>query len=100
MAQQLPCDICGAEAAIQMLTNLEDGTVITLGAACLPHFYGQSALITMQAGEHKGPSSKCQACRRMHEQMTTPVAQLGADPAETTPLEQPSTVVNEVAETS
>lgn len=84
MAQILPCDICQQEPAVQMLTNLEDGTVLTMGAACLPQFYGQSTLIVMNAGEHAGPPTKCQACRRTHERMTTPVAPLSipADEAE------------------
>lgn len=78
MANQLPCDICQAEPAVQMLTNLADGTVLTMGAACLPQFYGQSVLLVMGAGEHAGPPTKCQACRRTHERMTTPVAPLTA----------------------
>lgn len=81
MAQSLPCDICQQEEAVQMLTNLTDGSVLTMGAACLPHFYGHSALATMDAGTHKGPAGKCQACRRMHERMTTPVAPLDVEPA-------------------
>jgi hypothetical protein len=81
MAQQLPCDICNDEPALQMVTNLTDGSVLTMGANCLPGFYGQSALMVMDAGEHKGPAGKCQACRRMHERMTTPVAQLDTEPA-------------------
>lgn len=78
MAQQIACDICAEEVAIQMLTNLTDGSVLAMGPACLPQFYGHSALTVMDAGEHKGPAGKCQACRRMHERMTTPVAPLGA----------------------
>lgn len=77
MAQQLTCDICGAEDGAQMLTNLADGTVMIVGAGCLPFFYGHSVLLTMEAGEHKGPAGKCQACRRTHERMTTPVAPIG-----------------------
>jgi hypothetical protein len=76
MAQQLACDICGGEEAVQMLTNLATGDVMTLGRACLPAFYGQSVLSVMDAGEHAGPANKCQACRRVHEKMTTPVAPL------------------------
>lgn len=77
MAQQLTCDICGQEPGAQMLTNLADGSVLVMGAACLPVFYGQSVLLVTDAGEHKGPAGKCQACRRVHEQMTTPVAPIG-----------------------
>ena len=76
MAQPIACDICGTEEAVQMLTNLTDGSVLALGPACMPAFYGHSALTTMDAGEHKGPAGKCQACRRMHERMTTPVTPL------------------------
>lgn len=86
MAQPLYCDICSLEEAVQMLTNLADGSVLMLGPACLPQFYGHSVLAAMDAGEHKGPAGKCQACRRMHERMTTPVTPLDvqapADPAE------------------
>lgn len=78
MAQQIACDICAEEVAIQMLTNLTDGSVLAMGPACLPQFYGHSALTVMDAGEHKGPAGKCQACRRMHERMQTPVASLDA----------------------
>lgn len=73
MAQQLSCDICQEEPAAQMLTNLESGVVMTLGMNCLPQFYGQSILTLLEAGEHKGPANRCQACRRFHERMTTPV---------------------------
>lgn len=82
MAQQLYCDICASEEPVQMLTNLADGSVLMLGPACLPHFYGSSVLLAMDAGEHKGPAGKCQACRRMHERMTTPVAPLDVQPAQ------------------
>ena len=76
MAQPIACDICSLEEAVQMLTNLTDGSVLAIGPACMPSFYGNSALVTMDAGQHKGPATKCQACRRMHERMTTPVAPL------------------------
>lgn len=77
MSYPIPCDICGQEDSAQMLTNLADGTVLAIGAACLPQFYGQMTLELFQAGEHKGPATKCQACRRFHERMTTPVAPIG-----------------------
>ena len=80
MAQPIACDICNLEEAVQMLTNLTDGSVLAIGPACMPEFYGNSALVTMDAGEHKGPAGKCQACRRMHERMTTPVAPLDVQP--------------------
>lgn len=76
MAQPINCDICGQEDAVQMLSNLQDGTSLAIGALCSPTFYGFSHLAVTGAGEHKGPASKCQACRRLHEQMTTPVAPL------------------------
>lgn len=84
MAQQLYCDICTSEEAVQMLTNLADGSVLMLGPACLPQFYGHSVLAAMDAGEHKGPAGKCQACRRMHERMTTPVTPLDVDQPDST----------------
>jgi len=77
MAQQLPCDICQDEPAAQILTNAESGQVMTLGLNCLPVFYEQSIRTLLDAGEHKGPASKCQACRRVHERITTPVAPIG-----------------------
>ena len=81
MAQPIACDICSLEEAVQLLTNLTDGSVLAIGPACMPEFYGNSALVTMDAGEHKGPAGKCQACRRMHERMTTPVTPLDVQPA-------------------
>jgi len=91
MAQPITCDICQQEQAVQMLTNISTGDVLMMGPACLPVFYGQSVLQVMDAGDHKGPAGKCQACRRVHERMTTPVAPIGdtapadrdADPADT-----------------
>lgn len=74
MAPQLPCDVCREEVAVQMLTNLATGDTMTLGPSCLAQFYGQSVLTLLEAGYHKGPAGKCQACRRFHEQMTLPVA--------------------------
>lgn len=79
MAYDIPCDICNLEPSAQMLTNLGDGTVLAIGAACLPQFYGQMTLELFQAGEHKGPATKCQACRRFHERMTTPIAPIGTE---------------------
>ena len=79
MAQQLTCDICHDETGVQMLTNLATGDVLVMGTACLPTFYGQSVLGVMDAGDHKGPANKCQACRRVHERMTTPVAPIGIE---------------------
>lgn len=82
MAQSISCDICSAEEAIQMLTNLQTGEVLAMGASCMPVFYGQSVLQVMEAGEHKGLPQKCQACRRVHEHMmmlTRPAA-VPADP--------------------
>src|SRR5882724_11378706 len=79
MAADIPCDICSLEPAAQLLTNLTDGNVLAIGGACLPQFYGHMTLDLFQAGEHKGPATKCQACRRFHERMTTPVAPLGND---------------------
>lgn len=79
MAQPINCDICADEPAVQMLTNLATGDVMSLGAACLPLFYGQSALLAIEAGDHAGPAGKCQACRRFHERMTTPVTPMTAD---------------------
>lgn len=98
MAQQIACDICEQEVSVQMLTNLVDGNVLAIGAGCLPAFYGNMALTLLEAGEHKGPASRCQACRRVHERMTTPVAPIGAEAPADPPLEEPSTGVNEAAE--
>lgn len=89
MAQQLPCDICQEEPAAQMLTNVETGDVMTLGRNCLPVFYEQSIRELLTAGEHKGPASKCQACRRVHEKITTPVAPIGDVSRETPPPDAP-----------
>jgi len=79
MAADIPCDICSLEPAAQLLTNLTDGNVLAIGGACLPQFDGHMPLDLFQAGEHKGPATKCQACRRFHERMTTPVAPLNVE---------------------
>jgi hypothetical protein len=86
--QQQYCDICQEEPAAQMLSNMESGTVMTLGLNCLPVFYEQSIRTLLEAGEHKGPASKCQACRRVHEKITTPVAQIGDVSRETPPPDE------------
>jgi len=85
MAQQLNCDICQDEPGVQMLTNLTTGDTMVMGEACLPGFYGHCLLQLTGAGEHRGPANKCQACRRVHEQMTTPVAPIGDVSRETSP---------------
>lgn len=74
MAQPLPCDYCSSEDAALMMTNLVDGTVVTVGPACLPLFFGGALLGAIGSDGHAGPPTKCQACRRSHERMTTPVA--------------------------
>lgn len=92
MAQPIACDICTTGPAVQMLTNLQDGTVLAMCAACLPAFYGHSVLAVMDAGEHTGPAGKCQACRRVHERMTTPPAPAGTpDTAGNQPAGAPDT---------
>lgn len=91
MAQQLPCDICREEIAVQMLTNLATGDTMTLGPSCLAQFYGQSVLTLLEAGYHKGPAGKCQACRRFHEQMTLPTAPAAVEPGLETGPEEPRT---------
>lgn len=73
MAQQLVCDLCGEENAVVMFNNLTDGTAMTVGAFCLPTFFGGAMLGSIGSDPHAGPPTKCQACRRVHERMTTPV---------------------------
>lgn len=80
MAADLPCDFCGEEAAMLMMNSLADGSVITVGARCLPTFFGGAMLGAIGSDAHAGPPTKCQACRRVHERMTTPVAPLTAEP--------------------
>lgn len=77
MAQPLTCDICQAEPAVQMLTNVQTGDVMMIGIGCAPVFYGQSLSLVLDAGEHKSIPSKCQTCRRIHEHMTTPAVPIG-----------------------
>jgi len=91
MAAELPCDFCGAEAAVLMMNSLTDGSVVTVGAACLPLFFGGALLGAIGSDGHAGPPTKCQACRRSHERMTTPVAPLTAEAAPPAELENPST---------
>lgn len=83
MAADLPCDFCGEEAAVLMMNSLADGSVITVGALCLPTFFGGAMLGAIGSDAHAGPPTKCQACRRVHERMTTPVAPMtAAQPAD------------------
>lgn len=81
MAQQLICDLCNAEQAVLMQTTLTDGSTMLVGPACLPLFFGGAVLGVIGSDGHAGPPTKCQACRRTHERMTTPVAPMV--PAET-----------------
>lgn len=93
MAQPLPCDFCHVEDAVLMMTNLADGQVVTVGAECLPTFFGGALLGAIGSDGHAGPPTKCQACRRSHERMTTPVAPIAAEPPDESALENPSTVI-------
>ncbi len=97
MAQQLPCDLCQAEPAILMQTSLADGTVLTIGATCLPQFFGGAVLGVIGSGGHAGPPTKCQACRRTHERMTTPVAPIAAEAPDSAELENPPAGVDDMA---
>lgn len=89
MAAQLPCDLCEQEAAVVMFNNLVDGSAMTVGALCLPTFFGGAMLGSIGSDAHAGPPTKCQACRRVHERMTTPVAPLSIPE---TPAEAPADV--------
>jgi hypothetical protein len=100
MAQQLPCDLCGEEAAVVMFNNLADGSAMTVGAACLPQFFGGALLGAIGSDGHAGPPTKCQACRRTHERMTTPVAPLAAEAPAEAPEIPGQMAIEEAAETS
>jgi hypothetical protein len=76
MAAQLPCDLCEQEVAVVLFNNLADGSSMSVGALCLPTFFGGAMLGAIGSDTHAGPPTKCQACRRVHERMTTPVAPL------------------------
>lgn len=80
MAQPITCDICEANYAVQLLTNMQDGTSLAMCPHCMPGFYGEAVLIAIGSEGHAGPPTKCQACRRTHERMTTPVAPIAAEP--------------------
>ncbi|HTM85003.1 MAG TPA: hypothetical protein VL179_08890 [Mycobacterium sp.] len=93
MAQPLVCDLCQAEDAVLMQTTLTDGSSMTVGPACLPMFFGGAVLGVIGSDGHAGPPTKCQACRRIHETMTTPVAPLAAaDPVPETPGVSPADI--------
>lgn len=77
MAQPLTCDLCQSELAVLMQTSISDGSIMAVGAACLPQFFGGALLGVIGSDGHSGPPTKCQACRRIHERMTTPVAPIG-----------------------
>lgn len=98
MAAQLPCDLCDQESAVVMFNNLVDGSAMTVGAACLPTFFGGAMLGSIGSDAHAGPPTKCQACRRVHERMTTPVAPLSVPADEPPTLESESTPVEQAAE--
>lgn len=83
MAQPLICDVCGTEEAVQMINNLTDGSVMTLGPACIPEFFAQATATLWGTGQHEGPRTKCPACRTMHEQMTGGVTAIATDPVPT-----------------
>lgn len=87
MAAQIPCDLCGEESAAVLFNNLADGSAMSVGAACLPMFFGGALLGAIGSDGHAGPPTKCQACRRTHERMTTPVAPLSIPE---TPAEAPA----------
>lgn len=84
MAQPIACDLCQDEQAVLMQTSITDGSVLSVGAACLPQFFGGALLGVIGSDGHAGPPAKCQACRRTHERMTTPVAPLSDVSRETT----------------
>lgn len=83
MAQPITCDLCNEEQAVLMQTSLTDGSTMSVGPACLPLFFGGAVLGVIGSDGHAGPPAKCQACRRTHERMTTPIAPIsipGPDP--------------------
>lgn len=86
MPQPLPCDLCGGENAAVLFSNLVDGSSMSVGPACLPQFFGGALLGAIGSDQHAGPPTKCQACRRTHERMTTPAAPVSI-PADPGPLE-------------
>lgn len=100
MAQELPCDLCQAEVAVLMQTSLTDGTVLTIGAACLPLFFGGAVLGAIGSDGHAGPPTKCQACRRTHERMTTPVAPIAVEYDDSVPGARAEAPPETAAETS
>lgn len=81
MAQSIACDLCNEEEAILMQTSLTDGTVLAVGAVCLPQFFGGAMIGVIGADGHSGPPTKCPTCRRIHELMTTKVTPLTAPAA-------------------
>lgn len=97
MASQLACDLCQEEPAVLMQTNLTDGSSLTIGAACIPMFFGGAVLGAIGSDGHAGTAGKCQACRRTHERMTTPVTQLAEQPAADPPLESGSADIEPAA---
>lgn len=87
MAQILPCDYCQQEEAVLMMTNLANGDVVTIGNGCTIQFFGGALLGVIGSDGHAGPPTKCQACRRTHERMTTPVAPISTVSRETEPVD-------------
>jgi len=89
MAQQLPCDICAQEYAVQLLTNTDSGEVMALGPACLPVFYGQSLTQLLGDHTHTGTAARCAACKAAHQLMTKGFVTLAEDTDRQVPEEIP-----------
>jgi len=82
MAQPITCDLCQAETAVLMQTNVADGDILAVGPGCLPMFYGGAVMAVMDLPPHTGPASKCQACKQIHAQMTPGITPPGPDAQE------------------
>lgn len=53
MAQEIICDMCQAEHAVLMHTNLAEGSVLAVGPACLITYY-ESSLKTLTVAAKAG----------------------------------------------
>jgi hypothetical protein len=85
MAANIPCDLCGEEAAVVLMNNLIDGGTMTVGATCLPQFFSGALIGALGIESHAGAPTKCQTCRIIHAQMTTAVIPVGAPEDDSVP---------------
>lgn len=91
MAQTIYCDMCKAEEAVMMQSNLKTGETIAVGEVCMfPYFYTQ-AMELAPAGTFEGEQTP--------EEAATPKTRRRASKIKTEPLPPTQPVDEPVSET-